>query len=344
MIRTHRGFTLVELMASTAVLSVLLLILVSVSSQTSNTWKFTRSKVEQFRSARNAFESMTRQISQATLNTYWDYEMKGSGALATPSKYIRQSDLRFITGSAQELTGSATPVRPGHGIFFQAPLGFSDSQDFRGLGNLINTWGYFVEFNSDRQFRPRFLDNVDPPLTERYRYRLMEVMQPANKFTLYSKTSNLNYAGRDWIQQALPTTESPTPRQVHVLGENIITLVLLPKLPRSEDPTGIRLAPGYTYDSTVTGSDPETNPKNQLPPLVQVTVVALDEPSAARIAQDDVVPDLGLKELFKANGPGSAARFEEDLDFLKKGLSERRLSFRVFTTNVSIRGAKWSRD
>ncbi len=339
MIRSNRGFTLVELMASTVVLSLLMLILMNVSSQTSNTWKFTRAKVEQFRSARNAFESMTRQLSQATLNTYWDYEMKGSATSGIPEKYVRQSDLRFITGSAQELCGGDAP-RPGHAVFFQAPLGFSDSSHFQGLENLINSWGYFVEFNSDKQFRPPFLENVKPPITERFRFRLMEVMQPANRFTLYSKTSNLSYAGRDWIQPMLTSTEP----QVHILGENIICLVLLPKLPRSDDETGTRLAPSYEYDSTVTLSDPEINPKNQLPPLVQVTLVALDEPSAARIEQGQVMPELGLDTLFKTNDPGSATRFEQDLTMLKETLSEKRLSFRVFTTNVSIRGAKWSRD
>jgi uncharacterized protein (TIGR02599 family) len=86
----HRGFTLVELLVSTALLTGLVLILVSILDQTQKTWRFTRTKVEQFSGARAAFEAMTRRLSQATLNTYWAYDDP-----AKPTRYIRQSSCGF---------------------------------------------------------------------------------------------------------------------------------------------------------------------------------------------------------------------------------------------------------
>jgi len=49
---------------------LLLLILVSMTNAIRNTWSHTTAAAEQFRDAREAFESITRKLSQATLNTY----------------------------------------------------------------------------------------------------------------------------------------------------------------------------------------------------------------------------------------------------------------------------------
>jgi uncharacterized protein (TIGR02599 family) len=156
------GFTLVELLVSTALLTGLMLILVSILDQTQKTWRFTRTKVEQFSGARAAFESMTRRLSQATLNTYWAYEYPNDDPSKTPTKYVRQSELRFLSWPMRSITTPALPppegitgeARATHGVFFHAPLGFVEEARFKGLVNLLNTWGYFVEFNSDATFRP----------------------------------------------------------------------------------------------------------------------------------------------------------------------------------------------
>ena len=66
----HRGFTLVELLLSTALIALLLLLFVSMVEQTGKIWTRTSSKVSQFQATRAAFDAMTRNLSQATLNTY----------------------------------------------------------------------------------------------------------------------------------------------------------------------------------------------------------------------------------------------------------------------------------
>jgi uncharacterized protein (TIGR02599 family) len=97
--------------------------------------------------------------------------------------------------------------------------------------------------------------------------------------------------------------------------------------------------------------DAEINPKNQLPPVVQIVMVAIDETSAARLASEHAgVQNLGLEtdDLFR-----DASRLEDDrstpepgdgdLHTLEQRLIAARIHYRIFSTNVAIRGAKWSR-
>jgi uncharacterized protein (TIGR02599 family) len=363
----QRGFTLVEMLVATTILVLMMTVLFSVMSQTMSTWSYARAKTEQFRGARTAFESITRRLAQATLNTYWDYDDPNG-----PTRYVRQSELRFISGPG--LAGTASTKRPTHSVFFQAPLGFVTDSQYGGLDNLLNTWGYYIEFGSDRSEVPAIIQGV-PSWRERWRFRVFELMQPANQFSLYSRTSglsggkprNLSYTGREWFNDALTATPPP----VHVLAENVVALVLLPKLsPQDEEalqtkPTpldkGTKLAPNYLYDSTsegaavsASGSDKGAlNSKNQLPPIVQVTMVALDEVSAARLAtqidpgNSGTMPDLGWENLFQR-----AENYKKDLvidpddsfQSLEEALIANKLSYRIFTTEISIKAAKWSRE
>ena len=357
------GFTLVELLVSMTVLLLIMAMLLSVTTQAGNLWRSTTTKIEEFRGARDAFEAMTRRISQATLNTYWDYDNP-----TAPTRYIRQSDLRFISGPMATI--APPPVAPRvwatHGIFFQAPLGFSQDSATYGLENLLNTWGYFVEFGSDAASRPSLVTPALAPL--RYRFRLCELMQPTDALSIYGGTSGVNsgtsgfnasgglnastYVGRDWFTNplSLPDTATTPVRPVHALAENIIALVILPKLTALDEGTTYNdasLAPAYLYDSTGTGmpaanlADKNLDPKNQLPSVVEVTMVAIGEPSAIRLAQVNgtTAPDFGVSSLF--SDPSLLA---SDLNKLELKLNGMHVTYHVFSSNVAIKGAKWSRD
>ncbi len=350
---TARGFTLVELLVSTLILTVLVVVLASIVNQTSSMWHYTASKVEQFRGAREGFEAMTRRLSQATLNTYWDYDDPN-----LPKTYLRQSELRFISGPGITAGGDAPP-RPTHGIFFFAPLGFvvpadsgdTTAQNYEGLGNLLNTWGYFIEYRDDSVAKPTFVNSAP-----RNRFRLMEFMQPSQAMNLYALEKqaggNTAYTATNWFLDPINTTG--TSRPAHVLAENIIALVLLPKLAPEVQAAGhytaASLAPGYLYDSTGTNmntlSDPNLNPKNQLPPIIQATMVAIDETSALRMSAQDVSAlQAELGNLFT-----DPAALDTDLGnmtpppngSLAQYLLSRRINYRIFTSEISIKGAKWS--
>ena len=96
-----------------SIISLLLIVLLQMTNSTSELWTRTTGKTEQFRAAREGFESMTRNLSQATLNTYWDYDNPNS-----PTRFMRQSELRFICGQMTKGTNrlaTASPAPVAHG-------------------------------------------------------------------------------------------------------------------------------------------------------------------------------------------------------------------------------------
>jgi len=378
------GFTLVELIVSMGILVLLMLVLISITDATRRTWTYTTGKVEQFHDAREAFESITRKLSQATLNNYWAYDNPNA-----PTRYERQSELRYLSGPAASGTSpllsnaslndeNGSPLATtSHAVFFQAPLGYVSNPTYSNLETLLNTWGYFVEFGSDKHWWPGFVSSMaaGKQPAQRYRFRVMELMEPSDSMTLYSYTSGtttsgssnaLTYTGTQWFTAPLGLT----PRPARVLAENIIALVILPKLSQADEISGsyndASLAPNYRYDSTGV-SMPTTNlqdanldPVNQLPPVVQVTMIAVDETSASRLQSltGTAMPDLGLSTLFQ-----TASNYQADLDQLQANLLRHSftdsgtsynpatsttpvlpMSYRVFTSAVSMKSAKWSRQ
>jgi uncharacterized protein (TIGR02599 family) len=355
------AFTIIELLVSTAVLSAVVMIMVSITNQTASTWKYTAGKMEQFSGARDGFEALTRRLGQATLNTYYDYYDADSqprtlenAGIFVPKNYGRQSELRFACGGMDQrnfsgvdsappqATDPARP-RPTHGIFFHAPTGLvEDSDKYAGLHGLLNTQGYYVEFDSDQRDRPPFLQNAANVAPLRWRFRLMEFMQPAEKLLTYSQP----------LQWFAPAVNEPDTPNARVLAENVVALIIQPMLsPKDEQALasppkvpGTALAPNYFYDSTKKHAVPALNSFHQLPPNVRVTMVVIDEASAIRLADGSTMPDLGLENLFRTDLTDTAKEYDRDLETLQATLAEKRCSHRVFTTNVIIRGAKWSKQ
>ncbi len=341
-LRGARAFTIIELLVSTAVLALILGILLAITSQVQSTFSRTAGRIEQFGNARTAFESIERRLSQATLNTYWNYDDP-----ITPTTYRRQSELRFVSGPAADLLSGVSKVTDptGHAVFFQAPLGLVETPPDAPLPTLLNTWGYYVDYTDGSAHRPPFITS---PAEQRY--RLIELMEPSEHLAVYSYTSGPGREGAtaenytyNWLKDPLGKDSNPGdgfPDYARVLAENIVALVLLPKLSAEADPTGARLASNFLYDSTVSNADPEVNSLHQLPPIVQVTMVAIDEKSAARMTASQA---SSLRT--KVNGSfGSASSYSTDLASLEDFLTEQNLSYRVFQSDVNIPGAKWSTE
>ncbi len=350
--RTSRAFTLVEILVSTVVLAIIVLIMVSVTAQVSNTWRYTTAKTEQFRESRNAFDAITRRLSQATLNTYWDYDNA-----TTPTKYERRSELRFISGASKDLlgAGSATQKFSTHCVFFQAPLGTTDTAAYKGFENLLNTWGYFVEFSDDTSLKPPFLKTSLP---SKYRFRLKELRQPTELNQIYSLTSGKasTYTGKNWFLTPMADTKPLN----YVLAANVVAMIITPRLSKQDEDlakvssTSIDLsplAPNYLYDTTSVGAGTGANAgllnsKNQLPPILQVTLVAIDELSASRLNLTQSSSDIfGISGKFtKSSDFSNDLRISGSADSLENILIKKRVNYRIFTTNVPIKGAKWSKE
>ncbi|MEZ0298834.1 MAG: Verru_Chthon cassette protein C [Candidatus Methylacidiphilales bacterium] len=320
------GFSLVELMVAMAVISLIIVLVGAVVTNVERTWKQTASRTNQFREARRAFEAVNRRLSQATLNAYWDYIDK-DGKLRpaedsvnltfVPVKYARQSELRYFQGAASGFVAPHSGTLSGHAIFFQAPVGKTDTSSLSGMTSLVNTVGYYIEACSDADLRPPTIAAT----TASVRFRLFEMVEPSESLTIYSKTSeNAGYNGKEWITVPLAIKSNS-----HLLATNIVAFMLQAEY---TDAAGV-LKTSFTYDSSpAVGTLNQPIEANNLPPSVRVTMIAIDD-AAGRMIQD-----RGLV-LPSAVDATSLAQLEQVL-------VAERLSYRKFQTSVKIGAAKWS--
>jgi len=285
--------------------------------------------------------------------------------------------------------GSAAQVT--HAVFFQAPLGITSSSNatnYANLNSLLNACGYFVMYGQDT-FRPSFFNTAGlanaPP--NESRYRLMEFLQPSEYLSIYTANGMPSSAGTvpAWLSLGFPnlTTTQGSPVTVRPLVNNIVALIIMPEQftsgttsngeantaplnsPATSPTPGFpaQTATTYNYDSAYnaqgvvndTAGNSHQNPTgHQLPPMVKVVMVAIDEASATRLAAkypsatSASPPDLGNlstsspalfqdpRKLFTSGGvTGDLQTFENTLTGLK-------LNYYVFQTDVVIRSAKWT--
>tara|TARA_R110000850_G_scaffold17996_22_gene54650 strand:- start:1928 stop:2980 length:1053 start_codon:yes stop_codon:yes gene_type:complete len=337
----RRGFSLIELMVAMGILSVLMLMLTLLLDQVQRSWTYSESRITQFREARVAFDLVTKNLGQASLNTYWDLKDEDEDGLI--DKYYRTSELHFETMKADDakLSVSGSQELVGHAVFFQAPLGFSTK--YRNLNNLFNGRGYFVSFGSNEAFRPRkqFLDSIAPL----YRYRLMEFRPPAESNQVFADGGAEREAGEpqdftEWFKQGLTGVGTGDfESHLNPIAENIVTLIVLPRdsLEASSggrDDTHSEIAPDYEYNSNDVANK---DIAQQVPPLVRVTMVAIDEISAIRLADGGQRPEIVPKDLFQ-----SSRDYKKDIDTLSAKLNEERINHKIFSSMVMLRSAKWS--
>ena len=311
--------------------------------------------------ASQAFESMNRRIAQATLNTtYFDYYpyQVGSDTPQTPLTYIRRSGLHFLSGQGGDLVPGGAQLHPTHSIFFQAPLGLTekgvgdaDYAAYSGLGGLLNACGYFIEYGSDANWIPNVKNLRERNQTKRF--RLMELIEPSKLLKVYDycdADGKPVEAKKDrWLQSALSAT-ADTGYYYRPVAENIIALVVLPKYSDEEQSlSGLPpLSTDYTYDTRDGDRDDQIHPSenppqkmqnNQLPPILRIAMVVIDEASAQKLAREygDSPPPLVAASLFQ-----DTSKFDDDMAQLSKSLGEKRINYRVFASEVPLRSAKWN--
>jgi len=326
-----RAFTLVELLVTMGILSFMVVMMVSVTSSAQRIAKQTTSRVEQFREARRAFERINHRLSQATLNTYWDYvnaagnvRTAANSATFTPSKYARVSELRYLQSGTITLPMPHTSgTWIGQAVFFQAPLSQTGTTTLLSQNSLLNTVGYFVEKGPDTSLRPPTVSGTTT------RFRLFELTEPTEALTIYSLTSgSSSYNGNVWF-----LTPMANPAYSHPLSDNIIALVFQAEY---TDP----LITGTTqqkceYNSAPKNASTQAIEENNLPPVVRVTMIAVDDISAQRI-QDQNIPIANVQ------ADSSNPTVSQQLQTLEGVLQSHGLNYRRFQSAVTIGSAKWS--
>lgn len=394
--RTHQGFTLVELMVSVAILVILMLVVSNFIGLVQRTWVRTNTNVSQFREARIAFDIMTRTISQATLNAYWqaDTELVSTDNVGDQvlrgKAFKRVSELQFVCGpsvgdAARALFDAGRPQDfPGHGVFFQAPLGVARLVYNEGTDQIANTEnmvnllcgrGYFVSWGDDQAFRPGFLDTKGVPT--RFRLRLMEFSPTSDKNPIYATGYRLEEApngngtilnSKNWFRQATDSSGRTTSANKQVaeegndedaasrsftrpVAENILALIISPQIQtigENNASNPYEIAPDYYYDSTLRGNNlgnryGEQGTQHLLPPLLRVTMVALDARGGERLSDPN---NEDLRDAVIASVTSrftTAANYQADLEGLENDLISRRIAYRVFTSMIPLKGARWSK-
>lgn len=362
------------------VLSIIMLLLFQTLSSSSTIWTRSTGKMQTFQAARAAFESMTRNLGQATLQSYQGYADAAGNPIPlinpsyhlpggvsrnrVPTQYLRQSELHFLSGPAEDIfqrAGISGPSTSGHGIFFQAPSGYSSNSAYQLNQSLLNVCGYYVQFGDNEQVPAYVKSSANAPGVIP-RYRLMEVRQSSEANAIYSSTCELDSSGlpaSNYDLRWVNDLDLATVTNRHVLADNVILLFFLPKLSSGEEKLygapgdGSYLSPLYQFDSRsweagyngAAAALPLT--RNRLPPIVEVVMVAIDERSAARLEERFGSGGKGPLENATVRGQlGLDSGFQNatslhgdngDLARLEKGLDALGVNYRIFQTEVRLR-------
>jgi len=338
-------------MVSITILVILMLVVTQVIGIVQRSWVRANARVTQFREARVAFDTLTRNLSQATLNTYLEsasdpFRTDAAGQQVTRARAnLRQSELQFVCGPTTKLlTSSGSKVDyPGHAVFFQAPLGVTrlvaataSQANTENMVNLLCGRGYFVEWGDDQPYRPPFLNQITsvPP---RFRLRLMEYSPTAEMNRIYAdgyrlidpddRTKITN--SRKWFQEALTTTvkdgdKAQSRAFTRPIAENILSVVISPQI-ETTVATATKpyaIAPQYEYDSaliTNPGANSSGSPQGTqhlLPPQLKVTMIALDQASGEFLAREE---NAGMRSQVLAELGDKFTSASEFLSDLKGG-------------------------
>jgi uncharacterized protein (TIGR02599 family) len=332
--RQLAGFSLVELMVACAILAAMMGLISVAIRQMAGGIKTSTAKVDAFQSARTGFESVSRTLGVATLNTYWDYfnssRQPRSAANAStfqPDTYGRQSDLHFlITNNFPTVSGLELS---GHSVFFQAPLGYFTNTSSTNPPGSVNPCGFFVAYGNDPTL-PTL-----PGITNRPRFRLYQWLPSSDSMTVTLSSGRIT--NTNWISPA-------TNNGVRPLAENIIAFVI--RVPSTNSTGYSTTATNYGWDSLTPwsgGSQPAQ--MHQLPPLVNITMVAVEEAAVNRLA-GSVASASGAASAMGIPDPSTLfatpSSYDTDLAALETALSSKNIPYRTFTTTVPLRGSRWS--
>jgi uncharacterized protein (TIGR02599 family) len=363
------GFTLLEILIATTITVAILSTLLSIFTITGNTVKHVSAQMSAFSTARTAFDVMTQKLSQATLNPYLDYygiDANGvverrtptNASTFNPQSYGRVSDLQFYIRQNQQNSTGSFIGNHGQEVYFQVPEAYSVAGPAgdTGIGNLqsiqglLNSCGYYVSYGDSGLFQPGALT------THRYRYRLMQGLEPTESFNVFVTTSENSGSGAvadtasAWINNIQNTSTGPTQSSTYVapLADNVIALIVWPRLSSEDDPSGTVLTADYTYDSQANVAPTQNSngiyiqplTANQLPPNLQLTMIVIDEASAVRLNSSATPPNViesALKGKFT-----DVTKYAADLSSVAASLSAGHITFQIFDATIPMRESKWS--
>jgi uncharacterized protein (TIGR02599 family) len=324
------AFTLVETLTACAVFMIILMLMLVMTSNLTRITSRGTASINAFQEARTAFETVQRMLSQAVLNSYWDYDSP-----TAPAHYLRASELHFVTGPSADLTNLSDTV--GSAIFCQAPLAMTSGTALRTQTDLLNTLGFYVRFSES----PDVPDFLSDQKEQTKAWRLWMVLEPTEELKVYSSYSGKPQAPSDlsWFQ-----TQLTIPENNHVLANNVILFLVRAGY---SDANG-DWKESFVYNSrgaSETNTSPQAPEIHQIPPMLHITLVTIDSATATKLlGQSGGQPyDLLPPDTFI-----DAAKYRDDIETLNQHFNSRPLGgipleYRIFETTVNVTSSKWSR-
>jgi uncharacterized protein (TIGR02599 family) len=185
---------------------------------------------------------------------------------------------------------------------------------------------------------------------------LMQGLEPTESFNVFVTTSENSGSGAvadtasAWINNIQNTSTGPTQSSTYVapLADNVIALIVWPRLSSEDDPSGTVLTADYTYDSQANVAPTQNSngiyiqplTANQLPPNLQLTMIVIDEASAVRLNSSATPPNViesALKGKFT-----DVTKYAADLSSVAASLSAGHITFQIFDATIPMRESKWS--
>ncbi len=241
------SFSLVEMIMAMAILSIIVIVLLSMTTSLMSTWQFGQAKNERRTAGQDALDRMARDLRQAAL----------------PLSRSNPNSLQFVINPP----GVSAAYQFPQAIFWQAPV----ATDGGTNGNLAVV-GYFVQWINGAPSLTRCVINpstgsdyliyANPP-TSWITDSLIQNYAPATASSGYAGLLADNILGL-WVQ-ALDPRGNPIQQSVGYPGENFDS-----RLP-------------YSYTNTVYPAVQTTNGPGVLPASVQIAILVLDARTAKRL-------------------------------------------------------------
>ena len=340
------GFTIVELMVSIAILTMLVVMLVGVFNQVSNTWRLGEGNIDRRRSAR-------------ALTDYIGVELQGAmlpaeGGAVTPGR----NNLQFLINPPSSQVPDE--YRNADAIFWQAPLATETS-----YGEIAEI-GYFVRWVPPRlEAQRRGLTASRPALCRFFVNPSRVDTDPktgtktvgANpQFLIYSGSNSTDWLRTDLLKQIAPAA---SPTYAGLFAENVLGLWIrayglgtdatdkaqpqeLPRNFYSLPKTTTDTAVGYVYQrpyTDLTGKPATKAERYYLPARVQISIVQIDTHHVARL---DAV-GAKVQAMARLTTVRDAAEFMDQLrkDAKRDGrLAALLPGLRIYTTEVQLQNAR----
>lgn len=256
---TSQGWTLAEVIVSTAVLGMILMIMAQALAATQRSWLTGTASAELTRCSNDA-QNAVQAIRRATLHSHPVYDNNSD-------QYQTDSSQHFVCGPAAELI-PATPGVCSDAIFFQRPTNEGELQ------HALQACGFFIQYGDDAPWRPLLLRSRAP----RRRFRLMQFHQKADSLALPSHVSGVDtIVPRSMLYKWFATPVS-APGTVHssAVAENVVAMTLRPQPDESTCHDSLRFR--------WAGNTPEArSSRHRLPHSIEIGMVVTDEASWSKL-------------------------------------------------------------